>query len=365
MLLLLLLSCTPAPGPDSGPWTDWLPPEGTWSWEGDARVLVTEADSTMDLGTYGVLDPARGAWIADGNLAHADATGACAGPWLVVVNRFLADNLQFVDPETGATVAQWSTGNGTNPHGVVFRGQEAWIALYETDYLLVARWDTGEEVARVDLSPWADADGIPEADALFEADGLLWVALQRMDRETWAPAGGSTLVGVDPDTRTVVAELPLPFENPTGGWQIDGTRALSAAIGDYEAGGSIALDGGLAWADLEARTTQALLSEADLGRNLYAALVRDDLAWLSTYDAQFQNRVEIWRGPEWALESEVLSGYYADWDLASDGSVWLADNSAAMLRLLEWDTGREVDAWTAALKPTGVTVCEPPTPPGR
>ena len=161
---------------------DWTPPAGFWSYEGPARLLSTEADSTYQTGSYGVADPASGSWVLEGELAHADAVASCAGAWLLVINRLYGDNLQFVDPVSGLTVGQWSTGNGSNPYAVVFHGERAFVSLYDADYLLVAHWATGAEEARIDLSAWADDDGLPEAGLLFASEEAIWLVLQRMDR---------------------------------------------------------------------------------------------------------------------------------------------------------------------------------------
>jgi len=358
MILLLLLACTPKPDTGVTPWTDWAPPEGTWPYTGPDRLLVLEADTTMEAGAYGVLDPG-GAWVQEGSQSAADAVGACAGPWLLIVNRFLADNLQFVDPTSGATVAQYSTGNGTNPHGAVFVGAEAWIPLYETPYVLVADWATGAEIARVDLSAWADADGIPEVDALFGADDLLWASLQRMDRSTWRPAGGSVLLGIDPTTREVVTEIPLPLDNPTGGWTVVDDVAWSGAIGAYETDDALALDGGVLAVDLAIGTASTILSEAEVGRNVYAVLSDGSHLWLSTYDESSTNHIEVWEGTPWARTTEILTGYYAGWSRAADGTVWVADNTGARVLHAAWQDGTNLGDWPTVLRPTDLVSCKP------
>lgn len=359
---LLLHACDPVVDDTAppGPWTGWSPPSGPWSYEGPPRVLVAEADEAMDAGAVGVLDPESETWVHEGDPIHADAVGACAGPFLLVVNRFLADNLQFLDATSGTTLAQWSTGNGTNPTAVVFLGEEAWVSLYEQPTLLVARWDTGAEIARVDLGPWADADGVPEVSDLFFLDGLLWATLQRMDRDgEWQPAGGSRLLGVDPDRREVVQEIVLPLDNPNGGWRLRGTLLEGAAVGAWSdaSGTTLALDGGLLSVDPKAGTAEVLLSEEAIGRNLVAALPAGERTWLSTYDASWTNHLEIWDGPPWSLGTEVLSGFYAGWDQAGDGSVWVADHTAARVRRLDGASGLERGGADTVLRPTDVAVC--------
>ena len=363
-LALLLAACGSGPG-DTGPPAfpgDFVPPEGFWTWEGPDRLLATEVDPTWQAGVYGVADPAAGGWIAEGDPVHTDAVAGCAGAWLLVINRKGADNLQFVDPETGLTVAQWSTGEGSNPQAAVFHGGEAWIPLYEEPSLLVAAWDTGEEVARVDLSSWADADGIPEASQAFAWGGLLWVTLERMDREAaWTPAGESLLLGVDPGSREVVAEIPLGLGDANGGWTLDGGIASSAASGALweEDGETLALDGGIVRVDLAARATAGVpLAEADLGRDLRAALVEGDRAWVSTYDADLVNHVEIWDLAARVRVTTVFDDFVAGWHRAAGGDVWIADHEAARVRRLGWDDGAGLATLATAARPVSVRTCE-------
>ncbi|MCA9752269.1 MAG: hypothetical protein KC591_08775, partial [Gemmatimonadetes bacterium] len=52
-----------------------------------------------------------------------------------VVNRFLADNVQVIDPELGfATTAQFSTENGSNPQDAVVIDGRAFVTRFEPDF---------------------------------------------------------------------------------------------------------------------------------------------------------------------------------------------------------------------------------------
>jgi hypothetical protein len=83
-------------------------------------------------------------------------------------------------------------------------GDELWIAEYDLDLLLVTDLD-GEELARVDLSAHADADGIPETDRVVVADGRPLVAVQRLDRDDrYAAAGDGRVLELDPDTHPIL-----------------------------------------------------------------------------------------------------------------------------------------------------------------
>lgn len=95
-----------------------------------------------------------------------------------------------------------------NPHDLVRVGDQLFLSLYERDELVVLDAADGSEVGRVDLGPYADEDGVPEADALVVKDGAVFVALQRLDRrnDLWMPAGDGKVLRIDPDSLAVDGE---------------------------------------------------------------------------------------------------------------------------------------------------------------
>src|SRR5207247_82023 len=162
--------------------------------DGDARC---DRDGTADGAcTFGValcLEAAAGGVRVRG-----------AGERASVVNRFLGDNLQVLDPAHGlATLLQCSTGPGSNPHDVaVLAPDKAYVTRYDAKELWVvdpsAASCAGFLRATVDLSPWGDADGLPEMDQMALVGDRLFVSFERLDRtRRFAPAGRSRLVVLD------------------------------------------------------------------------------------------------------------------------------------------------------------------------
>jgi hypothetical protein len=359
------LGCEPEPYDSSPPDFpgDFEAPAGFWSYSGPERLVLFEADRAYEAGSYSVYDPVDERWIAQGEPSHSDASTACAGAWLLVVNQMFGDNLQFVDPDSGETVAQYSVGNGSNPNAVVFHGEQAFVSLYERDYLPVLRWDTGEELARVDLSPWADADGLPEASQLFVHGGLLWLTLQRLDRSTWTPADEGMLLGIDPESHAVVREIPLGLPNPAGRWSIEGDDASVAANGAYLEAEDLVLDGGLVRVDLsEGVAEPSPLSEALVASNINDAIIRGEHAWLALDDGWAANRMVAWslEGP---TELDTLfEGFTPSWawdDPVQPRSVWLARQSEGRLEQRGWPDGALWSSVETALFPAWVERCSP------
>jgi hypothetical protein len=215
---LLLLACAgddpDAPrcaGPLAGP--------------GDVALAVSTLTQAFDAGTLTVVDLATGEVCDDVVTATGDSAVQVVDDRVVLVDRLGTDRLRWFEPgRWEAPLREVSLGDATNPHDLARCGEGWLVSLYERDHL-VHLDDEGRIRARVDLSPWADADGLPEASTLVRrGDGVL-VELQRLDRATdpavWTPAGPGTVLHVScPDLEVVdaweVAENPRLVPGPGG-----------------------------------------------------------------------------------------------------------------------------------------------------
>jgi hypothetical protein len=128
-----------------------------------------------------------------------------------VINRYLADNIQLVDPDSAfATTGQYSVGNGSNPHDIRLESSgKAYVSRYEWKTLLICDPYTGDSLGVIDLSSFADADGIPEMDHMEIVDGKLFVTLNLIDRSTWLPAGPGKIAVVDVAADTLIDADPM------------------------------------------------------------------------------------------------------------------------------------------------------------
>lgn len=144
---------------------------------------------------------------------------------VLVVNRYLADNIQVIDPLQGfATIAQYSVGNGSNPHDIrIANSQKAYVTRYELTTLLMVHPYSGFPLGTIDLSVFADSDGIPEMDRMEIVGKRLFVTLNIIDHTTWLPAGPGKVAVIDVETDTIIDCDPfvagtqpilLPFQNP-------------------------------------------------------------------------------------------------------------------------------------------------------
>jgi DNA-binding beta-propeller fold protein YncE len=289
---------------------------------------------------------------------HADAVVRAFGDRVYVVNRYLADNLQVLDPRRGfTTVLQCSTGPGSNPHDVAFVSpRKAYVTRYSERGLWIVDPGAASCAAfhrgTIDLRAFADADGIPEMDQMAIVGDRLLVAVQRLDRERlFEPAGRSQIVVVDTTTDAVVGAVELSGRNAfndTAGLQREpGTGKLLVGLaGDVFQTG----DGGVERFDPVAlRAEGFVVTETALGGNLTDFVVASPTRG---YAVVFlpgnpgRNSLVAFDPSRGTRGARLFAAdyYLPDVALAPDGTLWLADQSLPSpgIRFFDAATGRQL-----------------------
>jgi len=231
-------------------------------------------------------------------LTCADAVARRSGDRVALIGRFGCDYLQFVDPQNGfATMAQWSTGNGTNPADfVTCNANKVYVSLYERNYILIMDPTTGMDLGHIDLSLWSDADGLPEASGMVRVGDLAFVALQRLDRPAGFLANNPSYVAViDCSTDSLVDVDPvtpgkqpivLQGRNPFDDLFYDPVRRKIAVSCSGNFG---TLDGGIEWIDpVTLQSEGVFVTESTLGGDLnQSRLYVDCTGYAIVNDASF------------------------------------------------------------------------------
>lgn len=126
---------------------------------------------------------------------------------------------------------------GTNPQDVdVDADGRLWIARLNKPTVAILETD-GSFSATVDLSSFADADGLPEASAVHVVGDRAYVAIERLDRcGNWWPTGPGLIAEIDVATRMVVKSIELGGANPFGRmvpapWDLSGNTVALALPG--------------------------------------------------------------------------------------------------------------------------------------
>lgn len=205
-LTLLLTGCPPPGG--SGPGGD--------SGAAGPQAIVASVASDYSLGALATV--ALDDWSVADELAavSGDPLVVQDGDWIFQINRGGYDNIRVYEPgRWDVPLHEFSVAGdaSTNPQDVDLCDGKLFVSLYETDHLAVYDPETGILTGTVDLSAYDDGDG-PEPTKLVERDGMLYVALNRMDREAWVSVGG------------MVVEVDCTTETATRSWKVGGNTQL-------------------------------------------------------------------------------------------------------------------------------------------
>ena len=305
-----------------------------------ARAAQSQAyvlTSDFMTGSLSVVDLDTRAVSLDVEAIHSDAVARWYQGELYVVNRFGQDNVQVVSgTPPHHTVRQFSTGNGSNPQDIAFvSASKAYVTRYAEPSLLIVNPTTGASPGAIDLSAFADGDGIPDMARMIRVGRWLFVALQRLT--SFVPSGTSMVAVVDTEADTVLDVNPalpgtqaivLAAQNPVTTFAYDpaGRRLLVGCTGNLTV-----LDGGVEAIDPASFQSLGLVvTEAVLGGDL------GDLAWYSgtrsyaiVSDASFNTSLVAWNPSTGAAIGPVFSpvGFVLpDCAVNDRGELYLCDN---------------------------------------
>ena len=305
---------------------------------------------TTDFATGSTAFLAADAAEAEVNLLgiHADAVGHYHDGRVYIVNRLGQDNILVLDAMDWRTpLTQFSVGNGTNPHDIeIVAPDKAYISRYDAASLLIVNPQDGAELGQIDLSAFADADGLPEVSQIVRVGERLYLSCQRLDRNSgWGPADISylivvdlttdTLIDVDPDAEGVQG-IALSAANPNS----------MAVVGEQIAVGGVVnfgdRAGGVEIVDVATNRSLGLaVREEDLGGDIASVvLVDQNRGYAVVTDANFANSVrpfELSSGTVGAPLENISGGFIPS--LAVDGD-----------RLIVADRGSFDDPASAGLK---------------
>ena len=303
-------------------------------------AFVTTTDYSSGCASVIWLDPGYTTDICVSPI-HSDAVARWYGGLVYVINRAGADNIQILDPEDGfATLSQHSAGNGTNPKDIAFVSPDKiFVSRHNSNDLLIMNPSTGVHLGTIDLSQFADGDGLCEMDHMIMKDGILFVSIQRIDRNNyWQPVGDSyiavvdaaadTLIDVDPGTPGTQA-IPLTASNPFTDLKFDsdGYTILVACAGLWGM-----TDGGIEMIDPVTMSSQGfMITEAAAGGDINEfEILSADKGYMIIATASFTTAIvpfdpstgtagpPIYSPPGWVLN---------DIEISPDGELFVADQT--------------------------------------
>ncbi len=263
------------------------------------QAIITTTDYSS--GSFSSLDLSTNTATNDHLTIHSDAVVRTYRDKVYIINRLGQDNVIVLNRSDLKTpLTQYSTGNGSNPHDMAFVSEEkAYISRYGQTQLLIVNPVTGDLLGEVELSVFADADGLPEVSQLALYNNHLFAACQRLDRDNgWVPTDVSVIAVVDVLTDQVVdvdantagvQGIVMASKNPAGA-VLRGNKWFLSAVNTFDD----LTDGGIEVIDLaNLRSDGVVLGEMALGGNLSSlAMVSDDEGYVVVLDASFVNVVK-------------------------------------------------------------------------
>ena len=305
---------------------------------------------TTDFSTGSTAFLAANATEAEVNLLgiHSDAVGHYHDGRVYIVNRLGQDNILVLDAmDLRIPLTQFSVGNGANPHDIeIVAPDKAYVTRYDVASLLIVNPQNGAELGEIDLSTFADADGLPEVSQIVRVGERLYLSCQRLDRNGgWGPADVSylivvdlatdTLVDVDPDAEGVQG-IALSVANPNSMAVAGEQIAVGVVVNFGDRFGGVEI--------VDTATNRSLglaVSEEDLGGDITSmVLVDQNRGYAVVADENFANSVRPFElsGGNVGAPLENISGGFIP-NLAVDGD-----------RLIVADRGSFSDPASAGLK---------------
>jgi hypothetical protein len=246
---------------------------------------------TSDFATGSTAFLPGGASMARVNLflIHSDAVGHYQDGRIYIINRLGQDNILVLDPaDLTSPLIQFSVDNGSNPQDIEIVGEgKAYVTRYASTSLLIVDPRDGTQLGTVDLSAYADDDGLPEMSQIVRVGGRIYVSCQRLDRNAGFTPGDAVLVVIDIASDVVVGDIALSAANPNS-VIVAGDRIIvagSAGFGDRL--------GGIEIVDTRSGTSTGLVvTEEALGGDLSSLVLRtSNSGFAVVLDENFANSV--------------------------------------------------------------------------
>ncbi|MDY6974076.1 MAG: hypothetical protein SV775_17445 [Thermodesulfobacteriota bacterium] len=204
-------------------------------------AIVATAAADYSSGAHSIIsvDPVGGPRTVQNDLLPtiSDVSVAAHENYFYRIERFNADNVTKFDIKAPDTpIWQYSTMDAgetqsSNPHGLVFvNSEKAYIFRSGSTRAWIINPSTtnqeGFKIGELDLSPYADSDGLPEMESGVIVSGKLFIILKRVDRnDNWAPTNTAYIavfdVATDLEIDTKIPNedgvlgIPLEIKNPS------------------------------------------------------------------------------------------------------------------------------------------------------
>ncbi|MED5371295.1 MAG: hypothetical protein VX899_09790 [Myxococcota bacterium] len=163
-------------------------------------AIATTTDYSVGALTTFALDSRNATDVAD---IASDAWVTVDQGKVLQLGRYGFDYLRIYDIGDWSNPQEISLAEGSNPQAAYFCDDKIFVSQYGVDKVAIFSAE-GNPAGAIDLSAYADADGLPEAAAMIKDGDRLILALQILDQETFASAGPGQVLEIDCATEAIV-----------------------------------------------------------------------------------------------------------------------------------------------------------------
>jgi len=286
---------------------------------------------------------------------HSDAVIKSFAGRLYIIQRLGSNSIVVLDPNNPSVpLANYTTNDlgssvQSNPHDMAFVStSKAYISRYSLNTLLIVNPETGAQLGTVDLSVFADSDGIVEMDQMVLRNGLLYVSLQRLNRNNlFIAENDSYIVVIDTATDQVVNlgtdnKIVLDGRNPFSMTYLASSDLIYVAnVGTFSTADDF---GGIEVIDPKKSglSDGLLITDDEFGGPLGTiAISSESVAYATVFDARFNNFIAPFRLDTQQIAPALTgigSGFIPSLAFDNAGALYVADQDAANPGIQVFDT---------------------------
>ncbi len=230
-----ITACTSNANIDDQPGNQRLTPHS------DLALVLT---SNFDSSSLDVFDPSNPTLLAKRLvLVSGDAVLTRASGIPIIIDRGRYETLTVLGEQLNVTKQFRLLRCG--PHDLASVGPHlAFVTCYDSSNMRVVDTQTGETKQVVNLFPWADADGIPEADHVIRFNDYLLVTIQGLNRNNvFTPTAHGLVLRMRISEDRIaegISTAELPCANPFTPWVRTGSSLVVGCAG-FRASGQSAI----------------------------------------------------------------------------------------------------------------------------
>lgn len=346
----------------------------------DKSAIVATISADYSSGSHSVISKDdNGNWFATNDLSPTDSdiTVAANGTHFYRIQRAFSGNniTKFSGDDAQVPIWQYSTNDvggivASNPYDMIFVNEaKAYVLRYgSTKAWIVNPSATREEdfkIGELDLSAYADGDGVPEMSAGVVVKGRLYIVLQRL--ENYVPVNDAYVAVFDVNSDLEVDAniagdnllgIPLQVKNPGSIIHEATSNSLFVqGVGSYS---PTEYTGGIEKINITSLEATLIYDDADVSDSGYGkvsslAVISDSVIYFVGYNGFSDNTLyKFDLSGNKITETGVVSlihGQISSLSVDTSGLLWVSDSANATVRIIDPETDTETDALYTNLNP--------------